>query len=189
MEEQKLTIEERVRNFARAIKEGTTPQDSFEYETTAKGLSVKAEGKTFDVTGDQRMSVKPHKEVKPAKAKGVKKAPAEDAEVKCSKCGKPFVRSRFNPYMDKCRDCRKGALQATGEQKICKKCGKKFTPSKFNPYLETCPECRATKRKAGRPAKPAKAKKSAKAKPAKKGAKKSRLPPVEQKAVELPPAQ
>lgn len=161
---EKLKIEDRVKNFARAIKEGATPEDSFEYEPTETGLRVRAEGREFDVTGNKRVQVTEHKEKKTR----AKKEPAQDAEVECEKCHKLFVRSRFLPYMKLCKDCRKGTMVATGEKKVCKKCGKSFAPSKFNPYLETCPECREAARKARLAAK--KPKKVAKVKTTKKEA-------------------
>jgi len=99
-------------------------------------------GRNYTVSGTKRLVVK---DVSPKAAKG-KKAPAVDQKLTCTKCGKEFVQSRFNPYYTECKECRKGALAGSGESKRCKTCGKTFTPSRFNPYLDRCPDCRKAAR-------------------------------------------
>lgn len=116
----------------------------------------------YKIQGEKRVKVDEIKTVAKAKKKSEPK-PATTS-VKCSKCGKKFDRSKFNPNQTECPVCRGSkSVPKQDIEKKCDKCGKPFTCSKFTPKKTTCPDCMKLARRAKKASeKPAKATKPAK---------------------------
>jgi predicted Zn-ribbon and HTH transcriptional regulator len=76
----------------------------------------------------------------------LKEAPTpKQLTAPCTKCGNEFTRSKFNPYLTDCPECRRKDRKTGGEGRkfTCQKCGDEFTISKYQPYLEPtkCQRC------------------------------------------------
>jgi hypothetical protein len=130
----------------RGAYEGTSYEAKFADDKT----TVTLDGEDFEVIGTKRLQAKPKKAVTKKKqvqkkAKPKKKEPV-NLDKKCSECGKDFTVSKFNPYFDKCPECRRGKSSGVGIEKKCEKCNKIFTTSKFTPYQKYCQECSKTHR-------------------------------------------
>ena len=107
---------------------------------------VSKEGVTFEVFGNERLTVKQVK-VQAPKAEKPKKEPKVKAEkvfkaaftVEKCECGMEFKRSVYHSET-LCEACRKG--KGEKQNYPCKTCGKIFKRSVFNPYIVKCEACR-----------------------------------------------
>lgn len=125
---------EELKSAVREARAGRPPEG---FALEGEILTVPGGGRYF-VVGEERLRLQHIPQPKEA---------ARDMLGSCRKCGKQFLKSKFNPYFDLCPECRRpGKRYAPGARSfVCKECGQTFEVSKFQPYLnpERCPKCTA----------------------------------------------
>ena len=141
-------VKEMARNYkAEAIDRVGELENGLPYEFVQEDdfLVLNLDGEQFKISGNKHLRVEQTK-VKKVRSKGPK---AEYFEAVCSKCGKKFQLSKFNPYHTVCYDCRKADRAESGRwmdgdriEVVCRVTGKKFKTSKFTPYVDVSPEGR-----------------------------------------------
>lgn len=161
---EKVIMPEQLKSAVRALREGNTGVMMDGHEAS---LEEDAQANTFLVAGDRKWKVEGTErlrltEVAKAKPPKAERTPAAlrekavDSQMTCVSCGASFVKSKFNPYFDKCPDCRKKekSPEPKAREFTCSACGEAFTVSKFQPYLFSKPEdvpiCSKCSRKATR---------------------------------------
>ena len=140
-----LKLKEAVRTL-RKMEENSTIKVDGEDATriiTSTGELLKVGSTTWKVQGTERLRLFEIKKPKPQTPEA--RGNAHDTEETCESCGKPFIKSKFNPYFTKCPNCRRKEKgpPPQGREFTCPECGKPFVVSKFQPYLnpERCPPC------------------------------------------------
>jgi len=129
-----------MKDAVRKIRAGGAVQGYSLDDSCSPSELVVPDGRHFRVEGEQRLRL-----IELKTPKKVNPNPKQDSEAVCA-CGRAFVKSKFQPYLEQCPECRKKkAPPKEGRDFVCPECKKPFTVSKFQPYLEpkACPRCTA----------------------------------------------
>lgn len=74
------------------------------------------------------------------------KAKDEGKEILiCEKCGREFIKTRYDKYGCLCYDCKREHRIETGEIKFCEVCGKEFVVNSKNKSKKYCTKCAKSK--------------------------------------------